>query len=175
MKKHLSPAPFAVPVIDTFPFTEIFLDLDGVFADFDARFKLLTGKTPSQVEKKFMWKTINNDLEFFYRLEMMKDAEHLWAYVRQYPNVHFLTGLPSKQGGKQQKERWVAEKFVDHKGLTHVVPKKQKQDYSGPNKVLIDDLEPNITQWVLKGGHGLLHKNVWDTIAEMEALRKAYG
>jgi len=161
-----------VPLITSQPFELVFLDLDGVFADFDGRFFELTGKWPWQVEKKFLWKVVNGDNEFFYRLKLMKDADHLWTYVKQYP-IKFLTGLPSKQGGKEQKERWVVETFGSEHH-TIVLPKKQKQDHSGPNRVLIDDTEPNITQWVSKGGHGMHHKDVWDTIEAMEELRKAY-
>ena len=39
-----------VPVIDSIPF-KLYLDLDGVFADFNGRVKLLTGKIRMSLEK----------------------------------------------------------------------------------------------------------------------------
>lgn len=162
-----------VPIIDFNPFEGFYLDLDGVFADFEGGFFRVTGKRPHEVEKKQLWKIINAQDRFFYHLEMMKDAHLLWEYTRQY-NPIFLTGLPAKQGGKEEKERWVAERFgEEHK--TIVLPKRDKQLHSGPNTVLIDDTHTNITQWVEKGGLGIHHSGeVWDTIEQIEELRRSY-
>ena len=162
-----------VPKIDHNPFEGFFLDLDGVFADFDGRFFKLTGKWPHQVEKNHLWKIINSDSNFFGSLDLMEDAHHLWEYTQQF-NPTFLTGLPAKRGGKEQKERWVAEKFGEHWPVI-VLPKKEKQNHSGPNKILIDDTMVNINQWVDKGGHGIHFKgDVAETIAVIEELRKGY-
>lgn len=162
-----------VPVVDFNPFDGFFLDLDGVFADFDGRFFSMTGKWPYQVEKKQMWKIVNSRDDYFYSLDLMHEAEILWGYTKQY-NPTFLTGLPAKQNGRQQKERWVAEKFGPEWPVI-VLPKKDKQLHSGPNRVLIDDTIVNIHQWVEKGGHGVHHKgDVWETIEYIEALRNSY-
>lgn len=162
-----------IPIIDFNPFDGMYLDLDGVFANFDGFFFQLTGKWPHQVEKKQLWKVINSHPSYFESLDMMPDGDALWAYTKQFGPT-FLTGLPAKQGGKEQKERWVAKKFGPEWPVI-VLPKRQKQDHSGPNKVLIDDTMVNITQWIEKGGHGVHHKsNVWETIEYIEALRLAY-
>ena len=163
----------AVPVIDFNPFEGFFLDLDGVYADFDGRFHSITGRWPHQVEKNHLWKVVNSRDDFFYSLDLMDGAEYLWEYTKQF-NPTFLTGLPAKKGGKQQKEQWVAEKFGPEWPVI-VLPKKEKQAHSGPNTVLIDDTIVNIHQWVEKGGHGVHHKgDVWETIEYIETLRKAY-
>ena len=162
-----------VPKIDFNPFVGFFLDLDGVFADFDGMLFKLTGKYPRDLAKKEMWKTVNSRHDFWSALELMQDAHHLWEYTRQFDPV-FLTGLPSKQGGKEQKEGWVRDK-LGSQWTTHVVPKRDKQLHSGPNKVLIDDNQGNIDQWTEKGGHGVFHTgDVWETIDKVEALRKGY-
>lgn len=161
-----------IPIIDTKPF-EVFLDLDGVFADFDGLHFKLTGKWPHEVDKKEMWKTVNRHPHYFYSLELCSDAEHLWAYTKQYTPT-FLTGLPSGNNGRAQKVRWVAEKFGSEWNVI-VLPRREKQNYSGPNKVLIDDNAQLIDQWNEKGGLGVLHKgDVWETIAILEELREAY-
>jgi len=162
-----------VPVIDFNPFDGVFLDLDGVFADFDGKFFEITGMWPREVSTNKLWKIINAQDQYFYSLGLMKDAEHLWNYVKQF-NPTFLTGLPSSKTGKQQKERWVAEKFGSEWPVI-ILPKRDKQLHSGPNKILIDDTSINITQWVDKGGHGIFHEgDVWETIENIESLRKAY-
>jgi hypothetical protein len=164
-----------VPKVDFFPF-EIYLDLDGVFADFDGGFHKITGKYPHEVHKGKLWGTINARGDFFYKLELMEDAEHLWEYFKQYGDdkVKFLTGLPMLKNGKEQKQMWTLEKFGPQ-WETIVLPKKEKQLHAGPNKVLIDDTEANVEQWVAKGGIGILHTNVWKTIKEVEELRLGYA
>ena len=162
-----------IPIVDTFPF-ELYLDLDGVFADFDRGFFDISGRWPHQVEKNTLWKIINSCDDFFFRLKLCENAEHLWVYCKQY-NPKFLTGLPAKKNGREQKQNWVAKQFGDE-WETIVIPKKEKQHHSGPNKALVDDTVVNLDQWVQKGGHGIHHTgDVWKTIDRLEELRKAYN
>lgn len=168
-----------IPIIDTRPF-ELFLDLDGVFADFEGGVVKMFNKPMHEIPRNKMWSYINAHKEgFFYTLELMKDAIHLWDYCKQYdPTV--LSGLPSMRTGREQKTLWVHERlthptaWVEEKII--VLPKKDKQLYSGPNKVLIDDTPINIDQWNSKGGIGVLHDgDVFKTIAVLEELRAAYA
>lgn len=168
-----------VPIIDTRPF-ELFCDLDGVFADFNSGVsKMFGGKPIHEVPKKDMWRYINDHKQgFFYTLELMDDAIFLWEYCKQYDPI-VLSGLPSMRSGREQKTLWVHERLPHDSGWDEskiiVLPKKEKQLYSGPNKVLIDDTQVNIDQWNGKGGIGILHDgDVWKTIAALEELRAAY-
>jgi hypothetical protein len=45
-----------------------------------------------------------------------------------------------------------------------------KQNYSGKNKILIDDRPDNIEQWRSKGGIGILHTSAQDTIKQLQNL-----
>jgi hypothetical protein len=159
---------------------ELFLDLDGVFAHFDKRVFDLTGKFPNELTSSQLWKNVYRDKEFFLALEMMEDAHYLWEYSKQY-TPKFLTGAPSSQIAREHKKQWVLEKehiladgtvFVfgsDHDVI--VLPRRDKKLHAGPNKVLVDDRQDNITMWVDAGGVGVLHTNVWDTILQLEDLR----
>lgn len=146
---------------------KLFLDLDGVFADFDRHFYTLTGKWPHEVEKKRLWAIINNAHTFFYDLPLMQDADRLWDYAKQF-NPTFLTGAPSRPEFREQKKRWVAEKFGPEWEVV-VLPKRQKPDYSGPLRVLIDDTHSLIEAWNGKGGYGIHHVgDVDETIAKLD-------
>lgn len=150
------------------PRLQVFLDLDGVFADFDARVKHLSGKHPHQLERARLWKMINADKRFFAELELIEGCMELWEATKDLEPV-FLTGAPSSKVFQEQKREWVARIFGP--GFTvHVVPKKLKQDFSGPGKVLIDDTPENIEQWIARGGHGILHKG--DHASTVQALRQ---
>jgi hypothetical protein len=54
------------------PKLQVFLDLDGVFADFDARVKPLTGKHPGQLDRARLWKMVNANKRFFAELELIE-------------------------------------------------------------------------------------------------------
>ena len=49
----------------------------------------------------------------------------------------------------------------------------EKQDYSGPGKVLIDDSPMNIEQWQARGGIGILHKgDATETLAVLNSIER---
>lgn len=165
-----------IPKIDTKPF-QLYLDLDGVFADFEKKVKELSGFTPTELKSrgKGLWKFIMDDKQFFASLEFMPDAEYLWEYTKQYDPI-FLTGAPPGERFQQQKRDWVSSKF-GAQYETIVLPKKDKQLHSGTGKVLVDDTHSNIEQWISAGGDGILHqKDVHQTIENVEILRLSrYG
>lgn len=150
------------------PKLQVFLDLDGVFADFDARVKRLSGKHPNQLERSRLWKIINADKRFFAELELIEGCLALWEATKDLEPV-FLTGAPSSKVFQEQKREWVSRIFGPE-FTVHVVPKKRKQEFSGKHKVLIDDTPENIEQWIAAGGHGILHKG--DHASTVQALRQ---
>lgn len=149
------------------PKLQVYLDLDGVFADFDARVKHLTGKHPSQLDRGRLWKMVNSDKRFFAELELIEGCMILWEATRDLEPV-FLTGAPTSKTFQQQKREWVTRIFGPE-FVVHVVPRKLKADYSGPHKVLIDDTKENIDAWVARGGHGIHHTG--DHESTVNALR----
>lgn len=151
---------------------DTFLDLDGVFADFDAMIKKITGFHPRELPKKELWKTVYRKPDFFESLEFTPGAEILWTYFKELSPI-FLTGAPSGKAMQEQKVKWVAEKFGPE-WTTIVLPRRDKQLHSGPFKLLVDDNETNVAEWVSKGGYGFLYKgDPHATIAEVEELRSA--
>lgn len=137
------------------PKLQVYLDLDGVFADFAKRVKHLTGKHPDRLDKNHLWRIINMDKRFFAELELIEGCMALWEATKDLEPI-FLTGAPSTPTFHEQKKEWVARIFGPE-FTVHVVPRKLKQEYSGPGKVLIDDMQENIDQWNARGGHGILH------------------
>lgn len=147
---------------------QVFLDLDGVFADFDARVTALTGKHPGELGRADLWKAVNRDKRFFAELELIEGCMLLWEATRDMEPI-FLTGAPSSRVFQEQKREWVARIFGPAFAV-HVVPKKLKQEFSGPGRVLIDDTPSNIEQWNARGGHGILHTG--DHASTVKALQE---
>lgn len=133
----------------------LYLDLDGVFADFDARVVELTGSHPRDLHKSRLWGKIHSDPRFFANLAFTPGALVLWEGVKHF-KPKFLTGAPSSQAFRDQKKEWVADKFGPHHEVI-VLPRRDKQLYSGIGHVLIDDNEELIDAWRAKGGIGLLY------------------
>jgi 5'(3')-deoxyribonucleotidase len=155
------------------PKLQVFLDLDGVFADFDARVKRLTGKHPNELPRDRLWKIINKDKRFFAELELIEGCLVLWEATKDLEPI-FLTGAPSSKTFQEQKREWVSRIFGPE-FLVHVVPKKLKQDFSGPHKVLIDDTPVNIEQWKARGGYGILHTGDHEsTVKALKELLEVY-
>ena len=153
---------------------DVFLDLDGVFADFDGKIKEITGSWPHELPKKELWKSVYRKHDFFASLDLMKGWEILWTYFKPFDPI-FLTGAPSGKSMQDQKIEWVKEKFGDKwAGQTIVLPRRDKQLHSGPRKLLVDDNETNVAEWVSKGGYGFLYTgDPHATITEVEELRIA--
>lgn len=145
----------------------LYLDLDGVFADFHRGVRDICGKEVHELSKNRMWSIVHSNKRFFATLKFMEGAEELWAGCARYDKT-FLTGAPSSQAFRDQKKEWVAEKFGPQYPVI-VLPRKQKQDYSGPGMVLLDDTLELINAWELKGGIGIHYKgNVKQALAQLK-------
>ena len=151
---------------------QIYLDLDGLFADFDGGFKKITGSYPKEVAKKELWKQIYRADHFFYNLPLIPESKKLWDVVEPTDPI-FLTGLPSSIEGRDDKVRWV-HKHYGSKYEVIVVPKKDKRHYAKPNHILIDDRQDNINEWKADGGIGIFHEvdNFHNTISELKKILK---
>lgn len=148
---------------------QIYCDLDGVLADFDARFEHFYGILPKEYEEKAIqqfgekvgkerfWNSINEiGIRFWRGIPYMHEGQQLWNYIKQF-NPIILTAPSRDESSKIGKRLWVQ----DNLGLNIPIEfrfSKQKQELSGPGKILIDDRLDNIMQWKAKNGIGLLYE-----------------
>ena len=160
---------------------QIYQDLDGCLCDFEARFEHFAGLSPdeyrieiakkygeSQVNKMF-WNLIDKQIgvRFWRGMPWMPGGKQLWEYIKPYkPTI--LSAPSYDESSKIGKRLWVQ----DHIPGTPLIltPAKQKADYAGPNKILIDDREDTIFLWKSKGGIGILYKTTDQTINELKKL-----
>jgi hypothetical protein len=152
---------------------KIFCDMDGVLCDFDARFKSINPEklSPSQFTNKYgtdkFWATIDAEgVGFWVGIKWMSDGKELWDHIKQYNPT--LLSAPSRQPSSRLGKRlWVKNNIPGANLVLASAPKKQ--NYSGTNKILIDDRPDNISQWKSKGGIGILHTNTADTLKQLES------
>lgn len=147
---------------------KLYLDLDGVLADFDRGVEIVTGRRPDQQSTREMWTALSRAPDFFGTLEMMRDAKELWDYCAPHRPV-ILTGLPLGRWAEPQKRRWVANMLgAEVEVITCMARDKPK--WSAPGHILVDDREKTKAGWEAAGGTFILHTQAASSIRQLKAL-----
>lgn len=155
---------------------KIYIDMDGVLADFD-RWKDERAKTdPRVLDDKTLWDAVKEVPHFYATLEPMPEAFILMDYLRGL-NVPLaiLTALPRRSSipeAEQDKADWVKRHIgnIEFNVGPYAI---DKQRLSRPGHVLIDDNEKNIAQWNAKGGTAIFYEGFMILYDAMERLRRA--
>ena len=150
---------------------QIFLDCDGVLADFDRGAERILGAPPSSFEARHgageFWRRLARADNFFDSLEPMPDAFELYAAVRHKSPI-ILTGLPRGRWAEPQKRRWAERHFPGVPVITTLAA--LKHEHRHPGDVLVDDRDKHRHLWEANGGVFVHHKSAAQSIAELSAL-----
>lgn len=144
---------------------QLFLDMDGVFADFDKGFELSYGMSPSDAREKLsnedFWGHILGIDNFFRALPVMEGSKQAMKYfqARGYRPV-FLTGVPhSDPTVAWQKLRWANSHF---KGVpVHCCFSREKSRFCQEGDVLLDDRTEYAGRWIDAGGTFVHFEGNW--------------
>ena len=158
---------------------KIYVDMDGVVADFDKRFTDLAGMSPSEFESKngknAFWDFIDvkHKLAFWVGIPPMSDAQSLMDYVSKH-DYEMLTAPSIKKESLMGKGLWIrnwANKgLFPSKPKVNYKPAKNKHHFAAPNHILIDDKQSTIDSWNAAGGIGILHTSAGNTINQLKKL-----
>lgn len=146
----------------------LFLDMDGVLADFDTgyrqRFNCVSDKTLDNVD----WSLVRATPHFYRDLPPMPDLEHLWSAVAHLsPTI--LTGVPiSVEEAASNKREWV-DKYLGKDVPMIACLSKDKRLHGRPGDVLADDWEKHKHAWLDMGGVWITHKSAADTVPRILA------
>ena len=151
--------------------TCIYLDMDGVIADFVKRYKELYGMEPREAEKNKKFDHYFNEFiatNQFATLDMMPGAWDLINFLRKLPvptEILSSTATEARYDAiSRQKLDWLNSKGIEFK--PNFVPgKKHKFKYATPNSIIIDDTLSVIEDWKKAGGIGIHHTNPVLTMA----------
>lgn len=147
----------------------LYLDCDGVLADFDKHFIDCFGKPPRDYEdkhgSKIFWHDIESEQPTFYRdLPLMPDAMDLFEAVAHMRPI-ILTGCPRGGWAEPQKLAWAKHHFP---GIPMVVcMSRNKRDWCQPGDVLIDDRPNHKARWEEAGGVWITHTSAAESIAKL--------
>ena len=144
----------------------IYIDMDGVVADFDTYVSALLGRhigwgtTQDLTDEE--WERLASVDRLYYQFPLMPDATKLVAYVKSLStrfHVQFLTAVPRRStipSAKDDKQAWVDKYFpgmrMDIGPYSH-----HKQKWCKPGDILVDDRPSNIEQWSAAGGFAIFH------------------
>lgn len=147
---------------------QLFVDMDGVLADFDTHHEIVLGWRPDKKADNVNWNAVREVKDFYLQIPPMGDLQVLWEYISRF-NPIVLTGVPSSvPEAAQNKCDWVR----NHLGSQIEVRcclSKEKCLHASPGDVLIDDWEKYRPLWEGKGGRWITHISADITI---ERLRK---
>lgn len=154
----------------------LYLDMDGVVADFNEYARVVHGFNPAVEYPDHEWQKLAENKRLYRDLPKTPYADDLVEYCNRFANEHnmnfmFLTAVPKTNRlhwAFYDKVLWVQRYFSFVP--VHFGPfSERKQEHCAPNDILIDDRPSNIDEWNNAGGYGILHTDYDSTI---ESLKK---
>lgn len=148
----------------------VYLDLDGVMADFDAHFPAIFGIDHKSMADDAMWATINDHPSYFRDMPQCPGAKEFFDRI-SWLNPIILTACPRTNyaNAARQKREWVREHLSSTCHILPVMGGRNKPLFMhSRGDILIDDFERNTKAWQLEGGVAILHRDFKTTRDELE-------
>jgi len=146
----------------------IYLDMDGVIADFEKRYEELFGMKPAEAEKKEKFYHLFDEFiedNNFASLDLMPEAMKGIEFLRKAPvPTQILSSTANEEkymAISKQKKIWLEAHGITFNPI-FVPGKELKWKYATPSSIIIDDTESVIDDWRKAGGIAIWHKD-WPT------------
>lgn len=158
--------------------TRIYVDMDGVLADFDKHFENTHNMHPSAYEKahgtEAFWKSIIGTDKYWENIPPFPYAQEMLDFIFEHFEHVSILSAPSNSDYERtirEKRTWL-NKNVKMPCGTHVpaIFRKDKHVYAAGGAILIDDFENKVKKWNSHGGFAIHHKNWEDTKRALETL-----
>jgi hypothetical protein len=144
---------------------QLYLDCDGVLADFDKGATGILGLPPRAFEARHgprhFWRKLAEAPDFYFGLPLLPDAMELFEAVKHLDPI-ILTGLPRGNWAADQKVRWAARYFPGTRIITTFA--RDKRDHCREGDVLVDDQLRHAHLWRDEGGIFIHHRSAGATL-----------
>ena len=146
-------------------FKEIYIDLDGVLADFFFEWKNITGKNWWELDDNLIAiQKIREQKNFWLKLPLLSNSLKLLKILKYNNHSYHILSSPLQNDQKciNQKKQWVKNMltfYPPQKVIISSEKEKYAKDNLGLPNVLIDDFGINIKKWENNGGIGIKHKD----------------
>ena len=147
--------------------SEIYVDMDGVLADFFGEWQKLIGKGWRDVKGKSIepaLQAIRDKDDFWLSLPMTQNAKGLLNLIKDVKGSYNILSAPLAGDKKAEphKREWI-KKNLSFFPPKNVIITANKQAYAkqsdGTPNILIDDFGSNMSKWEGAGGVGFKHKD----------------
>lgn len=155
----------------------VYLDLDGVMADFDAHFPATFGLDHRGMADDDMWSTINGHPSYFRDMPPCAGAVEFFRSIEHLAPI-ILTACPKSNYPHVagQKREWVREHLSATATILPVMGGRHKPLFMhAPGDILVDDWEKNTAAWTAAGGVAILHRDFGSTASALLALLAGGG
>ena len=158
--------------------TTLYLDMDGVVADFNEYAHRTLGVPASQgIYPDDVWQKLATNPRLYrdlvptpYATQLVYQCERFCKQT-QY-DLKFLTAVPKGNDvpwAFNDKVYWARNYFATIPVMFGPFS-KDKHQHCQPGDILIDDRASNIEDWRAASGLAILHKDYADTVNQLEAL-----
>ena len=159
----------------------IYLDMDGVLADFDEAYHRKFGQAPAPTAKEDPYIQQLRGSDFFATLNKLPDADKVVSLAKKFGNGKYSICSSPLRDDIKNTSHWKAVWLKKHYGSSppeHMVFTGKKDSYAVRGdqwNVLIDDKPRNIDAWNTRGGKGILYNGYTDSIEYLESeLKKIF-
>ena len=155
---------------------QIFLDQDGVLADFESGLTKALGYKVNLKDKKDVYDAEKRKLtaqRLFLNLEPLPDAWKLVDYCTNsgiHTEILTAAGTVNRTLVIKDKIDWIRRYVHPHWIVIPTFKGSQKAAFAHKKAVLIDDRQRNIDVWVEAGGIGILHETADETIKQLNKI-----
>lgn len=155
----------------------IFVDMDGVLADFVRGVegpKYLNGPLVSEQTYDSRKLELSNK-GLFKDLPIMPGKRKLINYIKESGidwEILTASGTLNRTVVAQDKIYWIRKHVDPRITVTATIKGEDKAVFARPNHILIDDRKSNIKAWTEAGGVGILHRSAEDTINQLESYKQ---
>ena len=155
---------------------QIFLDQDGVLADFESGLTKALGYKVDLKDKKDVYDAEKRKLtaqRLFRNLDPLPDAWKLVDYCMNsgiHTEILTAAGTVNRTLVIRDKIDWIRRYISPYWIIIPTFKGSQKAAFAHKKAVLIDDRQRNIDTWVEAGGIGILHKTADETIEQLDYL-----
>jgi len=148
---------------------QLFVDMDGVLADFDAHHEAVLGVRSDKRLDNVDWERVRDIKDFYLSIPPMPDMKELWQRVERHRPI-VLTGVPRLvPEAAGNKRAWAALHLGEHVEVRCCLS-NEKCLHASPGDVLIDDWVKYRQLWLDRGGRWITHRGAVETAAELSAL-----
>lgn len=158
----------------------LFLDMDGIIADFVTAVHKFHGREDCYVNSKNygifdiekIWGISPDDFwkadsqEFWETVPKMHDADMIVDLVTKVfgeDKIAILTAPSNGPGCVPGKRAWIKRNFPQFQRRIIFANANVKRFMAGPDKYLIDDKDSNVAEFKAGGGNGILVPRAWNS------------